>query len=55
MNAYKQFLSSDIIASPFTISKNFTVTDTVVTPQSYGYYELIVNNSNGVVDNDPLS
>lgn len=55
MNAYKQFLSSDIIASPFTISKNFTVTDTVVTPQSYGYYELIVNNSNGVVDNDSLS
>ena len=48
MSAYKQFLSSDIISTPFVVNKGFTLNDTVVTISNYGYYEISISSSNGI-------
>jgi hypothetical protein len=54
MSAYKQFLSSDIISTPFVVNKGFTLNDTVVTISNYGFYEISItasNNMNGSASN----
>ena len=48
MSAYKQFLSSDIISTPFVVNKGFTLNDTVVTISNYGFYEIAISSSNGI-------
>jgi hypothetical protein len=45
MSAYKQFLSSDIISTPFVVNKGFTLNDTVVTISNYGFYEINLTGS----------
>ena len=43
MSAYKQFLSSDVISTPFVVNKGFTFTDAELTILNSGFYRIAIS------------